>query len=209
MTTTWKTKVAPAIKAFFDKDGKKAAAAEFVKSFNKEEIGKEIDEKKPELEPKVLEVYEAAPAEIKHLITASKSTKIAKKYSTVVPKFLEDLAKIEFPGAQAVSEAVTKSGTTLLSGPILFLFGKVATFVPKEEPKVEAAAEKTETAREAEVTITETTEKKEETSETVVEEAKKEEEKTETTETTTETPPPVAPEAPKEEASAPAAEEAK
>ena len=35
MTTTWKTRVAPALKALFDKDGKKAAAAEFIKSFNK------------------------------------------------------------------------------------------------------------------------------------------------------------------------------
>jgi DREPP plasma membrane polypeptide len=35
MTTAWKNKVAPAIKAIFDKDGKKAAAAEFSKSFNK------------------------------------------------------------------------------------------------------------------------------------------------------------------------------
>lgn len=199
MTTTWKTRVSPALKAFFDKDGKKAAAAEFIKSFNKEDIGKEIDEKKVELEPKVLEVYEAAPAEIKHLVTASKSTKIAKKYSTVVPKFLEDLAKIEFPGAQAVSEAVTKSGPTLLSGPILFLFGKVATFVPKEEPKVEEKAEKTETTREVETTTTE--EKKEETSEKA-EEAKKEEE----VKTETETPAPAEPEAPKEE---PAAEPAK
>jgi len=199
MTTTWKTRVAPALKAFFDKDGKKAAAAEFIKSFNKEDIGKEIDEKKVELEPKVLEVYEAAPAEMKHLVTASKSTKIAKKYSTVVPKFLEDLAKIEFPGAQAVSEAVTKSGPALLSGPILFLFGKVATFVPKEEPKVEEKAEKTETTREVETTTTE--EKKEETSEKA-EEAKKEEE----VKTETETPTPAEPEAPKEE---PAAEPAK
>jgi DREPP plasma membrane polypeptide len=33
--------------------------------WNQEEIGKEIDEKKAELQPKVLEVYEAAPAEIK------------------------------------------------------------------------------------------------------------------------------------------------
>jgi hypothetical protein len=201
MTTTWRNKVAPALKAFFDKDGKKAAAAEFIKSFNKEEIDKEIDEKKVELEPKVLEVYEAAPAEIKHLVTSRKSSKIAKKYLTVVPKFLEDLAKIEFPGAQAVSEAVTKSGPTLLSGPILFLFDKVATFVPKEEPKVEEKAEKTETPREVETTTTE--EKKEETSETV-EEVKKEEEVK--TETETETPAPAAPEAPKEE---PAAEPAK
>lgn len=196
MTTTWKTRVAPALKALFDKDGKKAAAAEFIKSFNKEDIGKEIDEKKVELEPKVLEVYEAAPAEIKHLVTTSKSSKIGRKYATVVPKFLEDLAKIEFPGAQAVSEAVTKSGPALLSGPILFLFGKVATFVPKEEPKVEEKeAEKT---REVETTTTE--EKKEETS--TAEEVKKEEE----VKTKTETSAPAEPEAPKEE---PAAESAK
>ncbi|KAJ3700973.1 hypothetical protein LUZ61_004678 [Rhynchospora tenuis] len=193
MTTTWKTKVAPALKAFFDKDGKKAAAADFSKSFDKEEIGKEIDAKKDELAPKVLEVYEAAPAEIKHLITARKSTKIAKKYSTVVPKFLEDLAKIEFPGAQAVSEAVTKSGATLVSGPVLFLFDKVATFVPKEEPKVE---EKTEAPREVTDTTAEA-EKKEETSETVEEVKKEEEVKTET-----ETSAPAAPEAPKEEPAA-------
>ncbi|KAF3328795.1 DREPP4 protein [Carex littledalei] len=201
MTTTWKTRVAPALKSFFDKDGKKAAAAEFIKSFNKEDIEKEIDEKKVELEPKVLEVYEAAPAEIKHLVTASKSSKIAKKYSTIVPKFLEDLAKIEFPGAQAVSEAVTKSGPALLSGPILFLFDKVATFIPKEEPKVEEKSEKTETPREVETTTTTETEKKEETSETA-EEVKKEEE----VKTKTETPAPAEPEAPKEE---PAAEPAK
>jgi DREPP plasma membrane polypeptide len=102
----------------------------------------------------------------------------------------------EFPGAQAVSDAVTKSGTTLLSGPILFLFDKVATFVPKEEPKVEAPAEKTETTREApETTAAET-----------VEEKKEEEVKTATTETT-ETSAPAAPEAPKEETAAEPAKE--
>lgn len=31
----WKSKVAPKIKKIFDKDGKKAAAADFSKSFNK------------------------------------------------------------------------------------------------------------------------------------------------------------------------------
>jgi DREPP plasma membrane polypeptide len=91
----------------------------------------------------------------------------------------------------------------LLSGPILFLFDKVATFVPKEEPKVDAPAEKTETPREAPETAAEP-EKKEETSETV-EDKKEEEVKTETTKTT-ETSAPPAVEAPKEE---PAAEPAK
>jgi len=35
MTSVWKTKVLPGLNKIFDKDGKKAAAAEFLKSFNK------------------------------------------------------------------------------------------------------------------------------------------------------------------------------
>jgi hypothetical protein len=35
MTSVWKTKVLPGLNKIFDKDGKKAAAAEFFKSFNK------------------------------------------------------------------------------------------------------------------------------------------------------------------------------
>jgi hypothetical protein len=188
--TTWKARVAPALKLLFDRDGKKAAAAEFIKSFNKEEVEKEIDEKKTELEPKVLEVYEASPPEIKHLVKERKSAKIAKKYSTVVTKFLEELVKIEFPGAQAVSEGVAKSNVTLVSGPIIVLFDKIATFLPKEEPKVEEAPAATEEAT-REVTVeaekkeeTETSEKveetkTEETSEAAAPEAPKEETKTE------------------------------
>lgn len=147
MTSVWKTKVLPGLNKIFDKDGKKAAAAEFLKSFNKEEIGKEIEDKKTELEPKVVEVVESSPAEIEALIKDKKPAKI-KKNSAAVTKFLEELAKIEFPGAKQVSDAVAKSGTTPLSGAIVFIFDKVAPFVPKEEPKAEAepaAAAATET----------------------------------------------------------------
>ena len=35
MTSVWKTKVLPGLNKIFDKDGKKAAAAEFLKFFNK------------------------------------------------------------------------------------------------------------------------------------------------------------------------------
>lgn len=35
MTSVWKTKVLPGLNKIFDKDGKKAAAVEFLKSFNK------------------------------------------------------------------------------------------------------------------------------------------------------------------------------
>lgn len=64
----WKSKVLPKIKKVFDKNGpKKAAAAEACKSFDdsKEEYTKEFEEKKTELQPKVVEIYEASSAEIK------------------------------------------------------------------------------------------------------------------------------------------------
>lgn len=145
MVSVWKTKVLPGLNKIFDKDGKKAAAAEFLKSFNKEEIGKEIEDKKTELEPKVVEVVDSSPAEIKELIKDKKPAKI-KKNSAAVTKFLEELAKIEFPGAKQVSDAVAKSGTTPLSGAIVFIFDKVAPFVPKEEPKAEAETTSREVA---------------------------------------------------------------
>jgi len=147
MTSVWKTKVLPGLSKIFDKDGKKAAAAEFLKSFNKEDIGKEIEDNKAELEPKAVEAYEASPAEVKALFKDNKPAKVSKKNSAAVTKFLEELAKIEFPGAKLVSDAVAKSGTTPLSPAIAFILDKVAPFIPKEEPKAEpepaAAAEAT------------------------------------------------------------------
>jgi len=141
MTSVWKTKVLPGLSKIFDKDGKKAAAVEFLKSFNKEDISKEIEDKKAELEPKVVEVIEASPPEIKAVIKDKKPAKI-KKNSVAVTKFLDELAKIEFPGAKMVSDAVAKSGTTPLSPAIVFILDKVAPFVPepKEEPKAEPEA---------------------------------------------------------------------
>jgi len=151
MTSVWKTKVLPGLNKIFDKDGKKAAAVEFLKSFNKEDISKEVEDKKTELEPKVVEVIEASPPEIKGVLKDKKPAKI-KKNSVAVTKFLDELAKIEFPGAKLVSEAVAKSGTTPLSPAIVFILDKVAPFVPepKEEPKAEpevaaAPAEETTT----------------------------------------------------------------
>jgi len=141
MTSVWKTKVLPGLNKIFDKDGKKAAAVEFLKSFNKEEIDKEIEDKRTELEPKVVETIEASPPEIKGLIKDKKTSKI-KKNSVAVTKFLDDLAKIDFPGAKLVSDAVAKSGTPPLSPAIVFILDKVAPFVPapKEEPKAEPEA---------------------------------------------------------------------
>jgi hypothetical protein len=153
MTSVWKTKVLPGLSKIFATDGKKAAALEFLKTFNKEDISKEIEDKKTELEPKVVEVIEASPPEIKGVIKDKKPSKI-KKNSVAVTKFLEELAKIDFPGAKLVSDAVAKSGTSPLSPAIVFILDKVAPFVPepKEEPKTEEpAAAVEETTREVAV----------------------------------------------------------
>uniref|UniRef100_A0A0D3ELF5 Salt stress root protein RS1 n=1 Tax=Oryza barthii TaxID=65489 RepID=A0A0D3ELF5_9ORYZ len=160
MTSVWKTKVLTGLNKLFDKDGKKAAAAEFLKSFNKEEIGKEIDDKKTELEPKVVEVVESSPPEIKALLKDKKTASKIKKNGPAVTKFLEELAKIDFPGAKPVSDAVAKSGTTPLSPAIAFILEKVAPFVPKEEPKPEPEAEAAAETTSREVAVEE--EKKEE-----------------------------------------------
>ncbi|KAF8643708.1 hypothetical protein HU200_009047 [Digitaria exilis] len=156
MASVWK-KVLPSLNKIFDKDGKKAAAAEFLKSFNKEEIDKEIEDKKTELEPKVVEAYEASPPEVKALFKDSKPVKISKKNSAAATKFLDELAKIDFPGAKLVSEAVAKSGTTPLSPAITFILDKVAPFIPKEEPKAEPepAAEAAAEATSREVAVEE------------------------------------------------------
>ncbi|KAJ6702049.1 PLASMA MEMBRANE-ASSOCIATED CATION-BINDING PROTEIN 1 [Salix koriyanagi] len=146
----WKTKVLPKIKKVFEKDSaKKAAAAEATKNFDEsmEEISKEFEEKKTELGPKVIEIFEASTAEIKTL------------------KFLDELVKIEFPGSKAVSEASSKLGPAYVSGPIFFIFEKVSTFIPVEEKAVEPPAPETKTEE-----ATTSTEK-----EIVVEEEKKEE----------------------------------
>ncbi|XP_062230677.1 salt stress root protein RS1-like [Phragmites australis] len=174
MTSVWKTKVLPGLSKIFDKDGKKAAAVDFLKSFNKEEIGKEIEDNKTELEPKVLEVYDASPAEVKALFKDKKPAKITKKNSAAVTKFLDQLAKIEFPGAKLVSDAVAKSGTTPLSPAIVFILDKVAPFIPKEEPKAEAEAPAA-AATSREVAVEE--EKKKEAAEPAAAEEKEEEEK--------------------------------
>ncbi|KAF3965360.1 hypothetical protein ACB098_07G035800 [Castanea mollissima] len=212
----WKSKVLPKIKKVFEKkDTKKsAAAAEACKSFDesKEHITKEFEEKKTELQPKVIEIYEASSVEIKALVKEPKEPGL-KKHSVAVHKFIEELVKIEFPGSKPVSEASSKYGPALIPGPVFFVFEKVSTFIVTEEksgPTPEAAA--TTATEEREIVLEE--EKKEEVVEKKEEEGKKEEvvekieeekkevvveaEKAEPTPTTTE------PEAKVEEAAEPA-----
>lgn len=165
----WKEKVLPKIKKVFEKNGtKKAAAAEVIKAFeeSKEQYNTEFEGKKTELQAKVVEVYEASPSEVKALVKEPKEAGL-KKHSAAVQKFLDELAKIEFPGAKAVSEGATKVGPSYVSGPITFLFEKASTCIPEEVKKEEeapaAAAEATgESSEVKEKEIVVEAEKKEE-----------------------------------------------
>ncbi|THU57398.1 hypothetical protein C4D60_Mb03t03110 [Musa balbisiana] len=111
-----------------------------------------------------------------------------KKGSTVVVKFIEELVKIEFPGSKPVSEAATKYGPALVSGPVIFIFEKVCTLLPAEEPPAPSEPEP------AAVVVVVESASKEITPEAAEEIKKEEAEKVE------ETP---APPAPAEEAPAP------
>ncbi|WVZ21311.1 hypothetical protein V8G54_008633 [Vigna mungo] len=177
----WKSKVLPKIKKVFEKNPSKkaAAAAEATKSFDdsKEEYNKVFEEKKTELQTKVVEIYEASPTEIKSLVKERNEGGL-KKNTTQVHKFLEELVKIgadkisDFPGSKAASEASSKFGPTLASSSVFFVFEKVSTFVVTEE-KEEKGETKTE-----ETSSTVVQER-----EIVVEEEKKEDEKAQVTET--------------------------
>ncbi|CAL9176670.1 unnamed protein product [Musa hybrid cultivar] len=106
-----------------------------------EEISKESEEKKSELQPKVTEIYEASPAQIKALVKKPTESDL-KRNSAAIKKFLEELVKIEFPGSKPVSEAAAKYGPEYVSGPIMFMFEKVSGLLPAEEPST-AAVEST------------------------------------------------------------------
>ncbi|KAK9152564.1 hypothetical protein Sjap_000044 [Stephania japonica] len=173
----WKSKVLPKLKKAFDiNSSKKAAAAEACKSFDdsKDAVNKELEEKKTELQPKVVEIYEASSVEIKGLVKERNDAGI-KNNSVAVVKFLQELVKIEFPGSKAVSEVSSKFGPGLVPGPVLFVLEKVSTFVVTE-------GEGDKTSREVEIKAEEVAvveeegdkEAAEEIKDAVVEEEKKE-----------------------------------
>ncbi|KAK7329405.1 hypothetical protein VNO77_23572 [Canavalia gladiata] len=175
----WKSKVLPKIKKVFEKNNtKKTAAAEASKSFDdsKEEHNKAFEEKKTELQPKVLEIYEPSSTEIKGLVKERNEAGL-KKNSTAVHKFLEELVKIDFPGSKAASEASSKFGPALVPGPVFFVFEKVSTFIVTQEKEKVEGDPSTETKTEEE---TSTVQERE----IVIEEEKKEEEKPKVTDTT-------------------------
>ncbi|XP_071731208.1 plasma membrane-associated cation-binding protein 1 [Rutidosis leptorrhynchoides] len=169
----WKSTVVPKFKKLFEKNSiKKAGAAEACKAFDesKENYSKEFEEKKAELEAKVIELYEAATAEVKAAVKERKKG-IFKKVSTGVEAFLEELSKIEFPGSKAAHEATCKYGASYVEGPIFFVFEKVSVFIVVEE-KTEEAPPPTTTEPEVVAPVEETSTKEKEI---VVEEEKKDE----------------------------------
>ncbi|KAF8091329.1 hypothetical protein N665_0448s0043 [Sinapis alba] len=168
----WKSKIVPTMKKLFDRSPtNKDAVVEASKTLtfddSKEAINKEIEEKKTELEPKVLDIYEATSAELKALVREPKEDGLT-KHSAEVQKFLEALVEIGFPGSKDACELLSTS-----SGPVTFIFEKVCVFLPVEEKSREVAnvepskEEDTKPAKEDEVT---TAEKEKET----VEEKKEE-----------------------------------
>nr|XP_043615164.1 plasma membrane-associated cation-binding protein 1-like [Erigeron canadensis] len=190
----WKSTVVPKFKKLFEKNSvKKSAAAEACKAFDeaKPDYSKEFEEKKAELEAKVLEIYEAASAEIKAAVKERKEG-LLKKVSTGVEKFLEELSKIEFPGSKPAHEACCKYGATYVEGPIFFVFEKVSTFIVVVEEKTE---EVVPPAAEPEVAATPVEESSSKEKEIVIEEVKKEEVVTPVVAEVEKTPEPEAPKA--------------
>ncbi|KAG0532784.1 hypothetical protein BDA96_04G136900 [Sorghum bicolor] len=199
----WKSKVLPKIKLVFVKSaGKKAAAAaELVKSFDesKEGINGEFQEKKADLLPKVVEIYESAPAPLKVLIKERSKVSGIKKNSAAITKFFEELAKIEFPGAKQVSDGISKVGPVLLSGPIFSTFEKVSTLLP-------VAAEEATATKEAPAATEEAAAVEEKKEEAAAAAAEKKEEAEQKKEETTTPAPAAAETAPPADAAAAAAE---
>lgn len=136
--TYWKSKVLPKIKKYFGKgDANSKGAAEAAKSFNKAKnsIEKEIEEKKPELEPKIIEIYQDSKPETKLLFKEPTEDKV-KQNAQAVQDLLQRLVEAGCPGAQILKEAGDKYGTALLSSQIQYLLGKLSPFVANEESPV-------------------------------------------------------------------------
>ncbi|KAJ0242532.1 Plasma membrane-associated cation-binding protein 2 [Hirschfeldia incana] len=128
----WKSRVVPTIKKMFERSPtKKVVVVEASKSLtfddSKEAINKEIEEKRTELEAKVVEIYEATSAEFKALVREPTEDGLT-KHSAEVHKFLEALVEIGFPGSKAACDTSPAS-----SGTVIFIFEKVCLLLPAAE----------------------------------------------------------------------------
>lgn len=138
----WKSKVAPKLKKLFDnKGGKKKGAANACKLFDssKESLEKEIEEKTTDLSPKVVEIYRSSTVISKSLLKEPSESAI-KENPDAAQTLLQELTTAEFPGALTLSDAGKKYGPALLTGPVVYLFGKTSTFLV-DEPSPELPQE--------------------------------------------------------------------
>jgi hypothetical protein len=72
------------------------------------------------------------PPQSRILIKEKKASCI-KNNAASVTKFIEDLAKIDFPRAKEVSEVIAQVGPILLSSLLFATFDKVALLLPSAE----------------------------------------------------------------------------
>lgn len=183
----WKSKVLPKLKKFFDK-GKKKGASEVCKTFDKskESLDKEIEEKTPDLNPKVVEIYRSTSTFISKKLLKEPNEASVKENPDAVQSVLQELVKAGFPGAQVICDAGAKFGPNLLPGPVVYLFEKASVYLVEEplpeEPKEETREVKVEDVKGAaaegegaEAPAAAAEEEEEEEAEKI-EEAKKEEE---------------------------------
>lgn len=136
--TYWKAKVLPKIKKYFGKgDANKKGAAEAAKSFDKAKnsIEKEIEEKKSELEPKIVTIYQDSKPETKMLFKEPTEDKV-KQQAQAAQDLLQRLVEAGCPGAQILKDAGDKYGTALMSSQIQYLLEKLSPFVANEESPV-------------------------------------------------------------------------
>lgn len=144
----WKAKLLPKIKKYFCK-GSKKGAVEAAKSFeqSKESIENEIQEKKAELEPKVVAIYKDSKPETKMLLKEPNEERVKKQHQAVVD-LLQRLVEIGCPGAQVLKEAGEKYGAASMSVQITFLFDKISPFVINEEAPAVVIEQENVTAKE-------------------------------------------------------------
>lgn len=144
----WKSKVLPRLKSLLKKRPK-SQSVEACKSFDKskDSIAKEIEEKKEELQTKVVTIYQSSSNEAKLLLKDPTESGVI-DFIEVVQNLLIELSDAGCPGAQSLSDAATRHGPSAMSEPIVFLLSKLTVFVaaeeapviPSEEPKTEHPA---------------------------------------------------------------------
>lgn len=148
----WKSKVLPRLKNLLKKRPK-SPSVEACKSFDKskDSIAKEIEEKKEELQTKVVTIYQSSSNEAKGLLKDPTESGVIELIE-VVQNLLIELSDAGCPGAQSLSDAATKHGPSAMSEPIVFLLSKLTVFVATEEAPVIASEEPKTEAPAAEAT---------------------------------------------------------